>query len=108
MAKRSRTFSRAAHSAAELLGLQVRQARIERKWSVTELAERAGVSRLTLRKVETGDPTVAIGIAFDVANLVGVSLFYEEPGRLGTEVTRRREVVRLLPQRIRERDEDVD
>lgn len=108
MAKKSRTFTRETNAAAEMLGLQIRQARVERKWSATELAERAGIDRLTLRKVEVGDPTVSIGIAFDVAVLVGVPLFFEEPGRLASEVGRRREVVRLLPQRIRERDEDVN
>ncbi|MEQ9860538.1 helix-turn-helix domain-containing protein [Pectobacterium cacticida] len=46
MAKPStRTYSRYSRDAARLLGLMIRTARIERKLTVEELAERAGVSR---------------------------------------------------------------
>ncbi|MDQ3935051.1 MAG: helix-turn-helix domain-containing protein [Actinomycetota bacterium] len=94
--------------AAQLLGAQIRQARVERHWSIRELADRAGVSTGTLLKVEHGDPSVSLGIAFDVANLVGVPLFYEDPSRLADEVARSRERLALLPQRVRERETDVD
>jgi transcriptional regulator with XRE-family HTH domain len=98
--KRSRAFSRNTVEAAALLGAQIAQARRQRRWSSAELAERAGITAPTLRKVEQGDPSVGLGIAFDVAGLVGVPLFFEEPGRLASEVDRRRELVRLLPQRF--------
>jgi transcriptional regulator with XRE-family HTH domain len=108
MPKRTRTYSRPARQAAELLGAQVRQARVERRWTVRELAERAGISTSTLLKVEQGDPTVGLGVAFDVATLVGVPLFYEDRARLAAEALRHRERVTLLPQRVRERDRDLD
>jgi transcriptional regulator with XRE-family HTH domain len=86
---------------AELLGSQVREARIGRRWSVRGLAERAGISTSTLLKVEGGDPSVTLGVALDVATLVGVPLFDEDRARLGAELARRRDRLTLLPQRVR-------
>lgn len=108
MPKRTRTYPRPVREAASLLGSEVRQARVERGWTVRELAERGGISTQTLHKVEHGDPSVALGTAFDVAHLVGVPLFYEEPSRLSLEARRSRERAALLPQRVSSRDEDLD
>jgi DNA-binding XRE family transcriptional regulator len=108
MAKRTRAYSRTAKHAAELLGLQVRQARAERRWTTRGLAERAGISTSTLHKVERGDPTVSLGVAFDVATIVGVALFDDDPSRLAVDVARGRDRVALLPKRVRMRDRDVD
>lgn len=44
------------------MGEQIKMARLRRKLSATLVAERAGVSRSTLWKVENGNPSVAIGI----------------------------------------------
>ena len=44
------------------MGEQIKTARLRRKLSATLVAERAGVSRSTLWKVENGNPSVAIGI----------------------------------------------
>jgi transcriptional regulator with XRE-family HTH domain len=103
MAKKTRAYPRPVRQAAELLGAQVRQARVERRWSTRDLAERAGISTGTLLRVEHGDPTVGLGVAFDVALLVGVPLYFEDPSRLAPELARARDRVRLLPQRVRER-----
>src|ERR1051325_5709308 len=102
MPKRARAYSRTVRHAAALLGAQVRQARVERRWSTRELAERAGVSVGTLLRLERGDPTVSLGVAFDVATLVGVPLYFEDRSRLAPELARARERLTLLPQRIRE------
>ena len=44
------------------MGEQIQLARLRRNLSVDLTAERAGISRATLWKVEKGDPSVAIGI----------------------------------------------
>lgn len=44
------------------LGSDIRDARRRRRISTTLMAERAGISRPTLRKVEEGDPSVSLGI----------------------------------------------
>jgi transcriptional regulator with XRE-family HTH domain len=43
-------------------GSNLKLARLRRKYSAEAVAQRAGVSRKTLSKVEKGDPTVAMGI----------------------------------------------
>jgi transcriptional regulator with XRE-family HTH domain len=101
MSRKERHYSATALQAAELLGHQVRQGRIDRRWTVRELAERAGISTNTLTRLEKGDPGVSIGVAFDTATLVGVPLFDAEPNRLAAENSRSREKTKLLPQRVR-------
>lgn len=101
--KRTRIYSPYAAEAAQLLGAQVALARRERRWSAQELADRAGISPFTLGKVERGDPTVSLGVAFEVAALVGVPLFVEDRSRLSAELGRARDRVALLPRRVRER-----
>ena len=44
------------------MGEQIKMARLIRKLSATLVAERAGISRSTLWKVENGNPSVAVGI----------------------------------------------
>ena len=43
------------------MGEQIRLARLRRHLSAGLVAERAGISRVTLSKVESGSPSVAIG-----------------------------------------------
>lgn len=104
--KRTRTYSPYAAHAAQLLGARVRAARGERRWTARELADRAGISQATLSKVERGDMTVALGVAFEVAALVGVPLFHDDPSRLALDLDRARDRVALLPQRVRRRREE--
>src|SRR5574344_1152833 len=61
-----RTFGkmmrRALSQALELMGEQIMLARKRRHLSMQDVADRATVTRLTVSKVEHGDPTVALGI----------------------------------------------
>jgi transcriptional regulator with XRE-family HTH domain len=72
-----------------------------------ELADRVGITDQTLRKVERGDMTVGIGIVFEAATLVGVSLFHEDRDRLSLDVDRARAQAALLPRRVRPRSRAV-
>ncbi|MCW3066336.1 MAG: helix-turn-helix protein [Solirubrobacterales bacterium] len=98
---RKREYSETVRHAAGLLGAQIRQARIQRDWTVRHLAERAGISKDTLLKVEHGDPSVALGTAFDLAVLVGVPLFFDDRRRLASEAARAQERATLLARRVR-------
>jgi transcriptional regulator with XRE-family HTH domain len=84
-----------------VLGLQIAQARRERRWTAEELAARANISPVTLRKVERGDPTVALGTALEVATLVGIPLFGVDPSELARVATREQDRLALLPERVR-------
>lgn len=43
------------------LGERLRAARLRRKFSAETVAERAGISRMTLHRMEKGDPAVTLG-----------------------------------------------
>ena len=87
--------------AAEILGTQIRIGRLERRWTAQELAERVGISVVTLRKIERGDPSVGLGATFEAATLTGVLLFHEEQPRLSAELRRAEDRLAMLPSRAR-------
>jgi transcriptional regulator with XRE-family HTH domain len=105
---RTHTYSSHAIDAARLLGVEIGRARRERRWTINELAERAGVSRITVRAVEAGTPTVAIGIGFELATIVGIDLFGASPAELPELLARGRDRLALLPARVRQPAIPVD
>lgn len=105
--KRGRTFSPPAIEAARLLGARIRLARRERRWTLQELADRVGVTHVTMRKVERGDPSVGLGVAFEAAALTGVPLFDPDPSRRAAEARRVEDRLAVLPRRVR-RPTEVD
>lgn len=105
---KSRTYSKYAIEAALLLGEQIKLERKLRKWSEANLAERAGISRATLQKIEAGDMSCAIGIVFETASVVGICLFDSNNQPLSKSIQRTRDTLALLPKRIRERKKKVD
>jgi len=107
MAK-ERTYSRYTREAASLLARQTQLGRKRRRWTEHELADRAGISRATLQKIEKGDLSVAIGLVFEVAALVGVALFDEERSSLATHIARTDDKLALLPSAVRKRRNSVD
>ena len=54
------------------LGALVRQARIARRWTMTELAERARVSLATLKRIEGGSLSASLGAWLAVFERVGL------------------------------------
>ncbi|HEX8051088.1 MAG TPA: helix-turn-helix transcriptional regulator [Solirubrobacterales bacterium] len=99
--KKALTYSPRTVEAAELLGTLIRIGRLERRWTIQELAERVGVSVVTMRKIERGDPSVGLGVAFEAATLSGVPLFVEEPSRLSAELRNAADRLAVLPSRAR-------
>lgn len=98
--------SRIAAEAARLLGRRIALGRREHRWTVAELAERVGVSDNTIRKVERGDPSVALGTAFEAASLVGVRLFSEDAATRAREAEYVDARLAVLPERVRRRAVD--
>jgi transcriptional regulator with XRE-family HTH domain len=97
----NRVFSRQNLEALELLAQMIRVGRIDRKMSAQEVANRAGISRPLLRRIENADPSCGIGSVFEVAAIAGVSLFGGEPDRIQTQRSVLTEKLSLLPQRAR-------
>jgi len=105
---KQRTYSKYAKEAAFLLGQQIKLGRKERQWSEQNLAERAGISRATLQKIESGEMSPSIGLVFEVAALVGVPLFEQESRALATGIELAQSKIALLPKRIRNKTRAVD
>ena len=92
-----RPHGRYAREAVTLLGSLIRKARIERKETAAELAERAGVSRGLVQRVERGDPGCAIGAVFEMAALVEIRLFDLDRQGLAANNQAIAQTLRLLP-----------
>ena len=71
----ARTFQRPLPTTAQqtqALGERLRLARRRRKLSTVVFAEQMGVSRETLRRLEAGDPNVALGTYLRALSLLGL------------------------------------
>jgi transcriptional regulator with XRE-family HTH domain len=55
------------------LGQDIRSARLRRRITTTTMAERAFITRVTLHKVEQGNPGVALGIYATVMFVLGLT-----------------------------------
>ena len=55
-------LSRKLEQKMQIVGEQIRLARLRRNLSIAQVAERATCSSLTVARIEKGAPTVAIGI----------------------------------------------
>ena len=101
MVQHVRTYSAYTKEAAQLTGNLIRIGRKERRWSETNLAERAGISRSTLRSIENGNLGSSIGLVFELASLVGVRLFNVDPMQISNHVRDSQRELMLLPSRVR-------
>jgi DNA-binding XRE family transcriptional regulator len=83
------------------LGRDIREARLRRRIPTAIVAQRASISRMTLFKIERGDPGVAMGLYATVLFVLGLS------GHLADIAASHRDAAGLqleaerLPQRIR-------
>lgn len=105
---KKRTYSKYTQEAAVLLGQQIKLGRKNRKWSEQNLADRAGISRATLQKIEAGEMSPAIGLVFETAVLVGVPLFDYKNDPLSKNIELAQAKIALLPKRIRPEHKAVD
>lgn len=89
-----------ASDVAATLGNYIRQARTERGWTIAALGERVNASPPTIRAMESGSGSVAIGTYLNAADILGVPLVAE------TAAERRRvrrasdAMMALLPRRV--------
>jgi transcriptional regulator with XRE-family HTH domain len=100
--------SRQASEAVALLAGAIKSARLEKRMTAQELAERAGVSRGLVRRIEAGDLACSIGTVFELAALTGVALFGRDPAELRAKLEDTRKTLHLLPKTARHLKLDVD
>lgn len=83
------------------VGGSIRRWRLMQSLKVAELAQRAGISRTTLQKIERGDPGVSIGAVMSVMQALGqLDHVAESFEPLSTDVGRLRST-ESLPERVR-------
>ena len=99
----TRAYSRYSRDAIELLGGLIRAARKERRQTAQDLADRAGISRGLLQRIEKGDPKCGIGAVFEVAAIVGVKLFESDERFLSSRLSQTRDKLALLPKSVRKK-----
>lgn len=105
--KQHKAYSRYANEAASLLGKLIRRRRVELKMTTAQLAERAGISRGLVQRIERGDLGCAIGSVFEAAAIVGVPLFDPSLPSLKARGKEVEQVLRLLPRSVRQSDKGV-
>jgi DNA-binding XRE family transcriptional regulator len=96
----TRPSSRYSRDAAVLLGQLIRRARIERRLTVQGLAERAGMSRGLVQRIEKGDGGCAIGAVFEAAAIVGLRLFDADQAELARAIGSTATILSLLPRTV--------
>ncbi|WP_413909823.1 helix-turn-helix transcriptional regulator [Desulfobacula sp.] len=103
----TRIYSRYSRDAAALLGALIREARNERKLTAQELADRAGISRSLLQRIEKCNLKCELGVVFEVATIVGIKLFEADESALTKYLSQTREKLALLPKSVRKNSKTV-
>lgn len=71
------------HARLTALGDRIRAARKRQRVSAVAAAQAAGISRVTLHRIERGEPTVAAGAWVAVASALGLALDLIDPATTG-------------------------
>ena len=88
------------------LGHDIRDARRRRRIPVSIMAERASISRMTLNRMENGEPGVSMGHYATVLFVLGLSDGIAELADASKDAVGRTLDEERLPQRIRRRGKD--
>lgn len=103
-----RTYSRYAQQGLALLGKSIRLGRLQHRITAQELAERIGVSRSTLQRIEKGDAKVEIGLVFEAAAIVGIKLFDADDRTITGMLSRVDDRIALLPKHVYKAGKQVE
>lgn len=100
-----------ASDAAATLANYIRQARTERGWTMADLGVRIHVSLPTVRAMERGSGSVAIGTYLNAADILGVPLFAQTVNERRRVRRASDAMIALIPRRVdapRKDDDDYD
>ena len=104
----TRTYSLYNREATALLGVLIREARNARRLTAQELADRAGISRGLLQRIEKGNLKCEIGAVFEVATIVGIPLFEAYGSALARHMRQTNEKLALMPKSVRKKSKKVN
>ena len=94
------SLSLATRESIRVLGSALKAARLDRRMTQAELAERLGTSRFTVMAIERGDPKVGVGTVFEAAAIVGLPLVASDDRMLREQARRTHALLGLLPTRV--------
>lgn len=103
-----RTYSAYSQDAMHLLGATIRAERKIKRMSEHQLAERVGVARSVIQRIERGDMTCGVGVVFEAAYIVGIPLFDAGPSRLSSHIDQVENKLTLLPKTIRKKTKVIN
>jgi len=96
----ARSLASTAPAHFSLLGQQMRAARKALRVSATAAAEAAGISRVTLHRIENGEPSVNMGAYLSMLSVLGLKLKIIE-GKEQEKITPAVDRTGWIPARIR-------
>lgn len=102
-----RTYSPQTTEALTVMGQMIVLKRKEAKLTAQALADKAGVSRSTIHRIERGDPKCEIGVAFELVTLLGADIFDIER-HLITQGAFLAAKIKALPKTVRTSQKAVD
>lgn len=100
-ASKKRSYARYTIAAVTLLGTLIQLERKSRRMTAQDMADRLGVDRGTLQRLEQGDPKVELGLAFEACAILNIPLFEEDAPGLTMRLDEASKRQALLPSRVR-------
>jgi len=102
----TRTYSPTTLSALQVFSQLIQVRRKERGLTQQALAERAGVSRSFVQRVESADARCEIGVVFEMAQLLGIQLFHSPDSQSALRASLQDKLT-LLPAHVRVPKQEV-
>ena len=96
-------YSRYSAEAVQLMSRLIKVARKERKLTTQGIADRAGISRGLVQRIEKGDMKCSIGAVFEVAAILGIKLFDADETSLSKHIRQTEDKLALMPKSIRKK-----
>lgn len=107
-ASKKQNYARYTLAAVGLLGSLVRLERTNKRMTAQDFADRLGIDRSTLKRLEEGDPKVELGLAFEACAMLAIPLFDEDLRGVTVRADEASKRVALLPKKVRARQVSVD
>jgi DNA-binding XRE family transcriptional regulator len=101
-------YSRYSADAVQLMSGLIKVARKEGKLTTQNLADRAGISRGLVQRIEKGDMKCSIGAVFEVAAILGIKLFDADQASLSNSLRQNENMLVLMPKSIRKKPRVVN
>ena len=105
---KTQPYSRYSADAVQLMSSLIKVARKECKFTTQDIADRAGISRGLVQRIEKGDMKCSIGAVFEVAAILGLRLFDADETSLSKHIKQNEDKLALMPKSIRKKTRVVN